>query len=264
MASVFWAGAQAVQQLFTSLMACQKGLNPYGMRRTRQHYPLPAVCRSWNKYRITSGVKFTSSSLHLRKKRYKPVWVSQIQWPAKCATCCHYMQPQFEINIFRTRYAICQQTSRPFSSKIWHGPTICHLSQHAPRQQSGFHKHLITQWWRNRVGHQWAFLANGSTDRQPVWGCPQIIEQYHRLGHACVTAQPDGWSFGGAKQSAWPNRVRRWCPRWWRAEMAAAWAVYHYHAGDEKKMYQAIRYAIQKEPDNKRIAGLRRVLRGEK
>ncbi len=50
----------------------------------------------------------------------------------------------------------------------------------------------------------------------------------------------------------------------WKAEMAAAWAVYHYRMGDKKKMTQAIKYALNKEPENKRIAALRRVLKGEK
>jgi hypothetical protein len=46
----------------------------------------------------------------------------------------------------------------------------------------------------------------------------------------------------------------------WKAEVAAAWAVYHYHNGDMTRMFKAIRYAQRREPDNKRIAALRRVL----
>ena len=46
----------------------------------------------------------------------------------------------------------------------------------------------------------------------------------------------------------------------WQAEMAAAWAVYYFHTKDKKKMLQAMKYALKKEPENKRIAALRRVL----
>jgi hypothetical protein len=46
----------------------------------------------------------------------------------------------------------------------------------------------------------------------------------------------------------------------WKAEVSAAWAVYYFRTGDKKKMYQAISFAQRKEPTNKRIAALRRVL----
>jgi Tfp pilus assembly protein PilF len=49
----------------------------------------------------------------------------------------------------------------------------------------------------------------------------------------------------------------------WKAEMAAAWAVYYYHAGEKEKMSQSMQYALRREPDNKRISALRRVLKGE-
>lgn len=46
----------------------------------------------------------------------------------------------------------------------------------------------------------------------------------------------------------------------WKAELAAAWAVYHYHAGDHRRMLKAIRYAQRREPNNRRINALRRIL----
>ena len=49
----------------------------------------------------------------------------------------------------------------------------------------------------------------------------------------------------------------------WKAEVAAAWAVYYFHTGDEKQMYQAISYAQRREPKNKRIATLKNVIAKE-
>lgn len=49
----------------------------------------------------------------------------------------------------------------------------------------------------------------------------------------------------------------------WRAEVAAAWAVYYYHTNDHDHMLKSIRYAVQLEPQNKRIAALKKVLKGE-
>jgi len=49
----------------------------------------------------------------------------------------------------------------------------------------------------------------------------------------------------------------------WQAEVAAAWAVYYYHTDDQDQMLKSIRYAVRLEPDNKRIAALKRVLKGE-
>lgn len=46
----------------------------------------------------------------------------------------------------------------------------------------------------------------------------------------------------------------------WEAEMFAAWAVYYFHIDEETEMYQAIRKAQQREPDNKRVEALRDVL----
>ena len=46
----------------------------------------------------------------------------------------------------------------------------------------------------------------------------------------------------------------------WEAEMSAAWAVYYFHTGDERQMYEAIIYAQRREPENKRIADLKQVL----
>ena len=46
----------------------------------------------------------------------------------------------------------------------------------------------------------------------------------------------------------------------WMAEVAAAWAVYYFHTGENQKMHQAINYAQSKEPNNKRIAALKRVI----
>jgi Tfp pilus assembly protein PilF len=49
----------------------------------------------------------------------------------------------------------------------------------------------------------------------------------------------------------------------WRAEVAAAWAVYYYHTDDQEQMLKSIRYAVSLEPDNKRIAALKKVLKGQ-
>ncbi len=46
----------------------------------------------------------------------------------------------------------------------------------------------------------------------------------------------------------------------WEAEVAAAWVVYYFHTGDEEQMYQAISYAQRREPDNKWIAALLKVI----
>jgi hypothetical protein len=46
----------------------------------------------------------------------------------------------------------------------------------------------------------------------------------------------------------------------WEAEVAAVWAVYYFHTGDEKQMYKAISFAQRQEPDNKRIEALRKAL----
>jgi hypothetical protein len=48
----------------------------------------------------------------------------------------------------------------------------------------------------------------------------------------------------------------------WRAEMAAAWAVFYYRANEPEKMRRAIAYAKQREPQNKRLAALLRVVDG--
>ncbi|MCP4421090.1 MAG: hypothetical protein GY805_31145 [Chloroflexi bacterium] len=46
----------------------------------------------------------------------------------------------------------------------------------------------------------------------------------------------------------------------WKAEVSAAWAVYYFRTGDKKEMYQAISYAQRREPENRRIAALMKVI----
>ena len=50
----------------------------------------------------------------------------------------------------------------------------------------------------------------------------------------------------------------------WKAELAAAWAVYYFRTGDEKKMCQATSYAQRREPENKRITALLQVISSNK
>lgn len=47
----------------------------------------------------------------------------------------------------------------------------------------------------------------------------------------------------------------------WEAEMFAAWAVFYFYMKEERNMYQAIRKAQQREPDNQRIGELRELLK---
>jgi len=49
----------------------------------------------------------------------------------------------------------------------------------------------------------------------------------------------------------------------WRAEVAAAWAVFYFRTNEPKKMYQAISYAQKREPENKRLLALLNVLKNE-
>lgn len=49
----------------------------------------------------------------------------------------------------------------------------------------------------------------------------------------------------------------------WRAEVAAAWAVYYYHTGDRDQMLHSMRYAAQLEPENERIRELKEALKRE-
>ena len=42
----------------------------------------------------------------------------------------------------------------------------------------------------------------------------------------------------------------------WRAEVAAAWAVFYYRTNEPQKMRQAINYARKKEPNNRRLLAL--------
>ena len=46
----------------------------------------------------------------------------------------------------------------------------------------------------------------------------------------------------------------------WRAEVAAAWAVFYYRSNEPKKMNQAISYAKKREPNNRRLNALLKVL----
>ena len=47
----------------------------------------------------------------------------------------------------------------------------------------------------------------------------------------------------------------------YEAEMYAAWAVYYFYMKEERAMYQAIRKAQRREPDNQRIGELRDILK---
>lgn len=49
----------------------------------------------------------------------------------------------------------------------------------------------------------------------------------------------------------------------WQAELFAAWAVYYYHMGEERKMLLNIRKAARLEPENETIVKLRKLLQGK-